>query len=78
MVKVVGTPGAKSAVEGVTVKAVPVNLTVTFAVADAFAVSRTVISIEVSAVTALAVTVKVDPETLATTGNTPLLLEKAE
>ena len=74
----VGTPGAKSAVAGVTVRGVPVNLTVTFAVADAFAVSRTVMSIEVSAVTVLAVTVIVEPVTADVTGNTPLLLEKAE
>ena len=78
MVKVVSTPGSKSAVEGEIVNGVPVNLTVTFAVADAFAASRTVMSITVSAVTADGVTVKVDPVTLVVTGNTPLLLEKTE
>lgn len=78
MVNVVGTPGVNSAVAGVTISGVPVNLTVTFAVADAFAASRTVMSTTVSAVTAVGVTVKVNPVTLVVTGNTPLLLEKTE
>ena len=77
MVNVVDNPGSKSAVAGLIAKAEPVNFTVTFAVAEAFAASRTVMSIMVSAVTAFGVTVNVEPLTFAVIGTTLLLLEKA-
>ena len=76
MVKVAATPGVKSAVEGETVSVFPaVNFTVTFAVTEALAASRTVKSTEVSAVTVFGVTVNEEPVTLVVTGNTLLLLE---
>ena len=77
MVNVVDNPGSKSAVAGLIANAEPVNFTVTFAVAEALAASRTVMSITVSAVTAFGVTVNVEPLTFEVIGNTPLLLEKA-
>ena len=75
-VKVVGKSANRFAVLGETVSANPA-LTVAFAVADAFAASRTVISTTVSAATALAITVKVEPVTAAVIGSTALLLENA-
>ena len=77
MVNVVANPVNKSADAGLIAKAEPVNFTVTFAVADTLAASRTVMSITVSAVTAFGVTVNVEPLTFEVIGNTPLLLEKA-
>lgn len=74
---VVANSGNKTAVAGLIANAVPLNLTVTFAVATAFKASRTVISIDVSAVTGFGVTENDEPATLAATGNTPLLLENA-
>ena len=52
------------------------GLIVAFAVAAAFAASRTVMSTAVSAVTEFATTVKVEPVTLAVIGSAALLLEK--
>ena len=75
MVNVVVKPGKRSAVAGLIAKAVPVNLTVTLAVATALSASRTVRSMAVSAVTAFGVTVNDEPETLVVTGSTPPLLE---
>ena len=74
-VKLAGKSGNTTAVAGLIANAVPVNLTVTFAVADALSESRTVMSIAVSAATPLGVTVNVEPDTFVVIGNTPLLLE---
>ena len=80
MVNVVGMPGIRSATEGDIVNCAPgTNLIVTFAVTAALVASRTVMSTDVSAVTAFGITVNVEPVMFAVMmGNAPLLLENAE
>ena len=70
-------PGNKSAVAGESANALPINLTVAFAVTEAFAASRTVMSTAVSAVTALGTTEKVEPVIVAVIGKTTLSLDEA-
>ena len=76
MLNVNGRSGNRVTVAGLIASAAPVNFTVTFAVAEAFSESRTVISMGVSAETPLGVTENVDPDTVVVTGSMPLFVEK--
>ena len=75
-VNVVGKSANTFAVGGEIESAVPA-LTVAFAITDVLVASRTVMSTAVSKLTVFAVTVNVEPVTVAVTGSATLLLEVA-